>query len=75
MKMPPASQGRAGGHHSEVLNEQEICGKQACAIQWCLAKQNYQESACREFIDAWKKCSERVKEKQKLAQAAHTTKR
>ena len=34
------------------------CSKQACDIQWCLARRNYQEKHCQHVIDRWKKCVE-----------------
>jgi hypothetical protein len=37
------------------------CTKQACAIQWCLSRRNHQEEACRDYIDAWKKCCEKAR--------------
>ncbi|OWF38766.1 Cx9C motif-containing protein 4 [Mizuhopecten yessoensis] len=35
------------------------CQKQACDIQTCLQAKNYDESACRKFIEALEKCCER----------------
>jgi hypothetical protein len=37
------------------------CTKQACAIQWCLSRRNHQEEACRDYIDAWKKCCDKAR--------------
>jgi hypothetical protein len=39
---------------------QKKCKKQACAIQWCLARSNHIESRCAAFIQDWKECTERV---------------
>ena len=38
-----------------------MCKKEACAIQWCLAKRNHKEEYCKDFIAAWKACCERAK--------------
>ncbi|KAK3810099.1 MAG: DUF1903-domain-containing protein [Benniella sp.] len=32
------------------------CHKEACAIQACLTKNNYQESRCRDVIEKLEKC-------------------
>jgi len=40
---------------------QKKCKKQACAIQWCLARNNHMESKCAVFIQDWKDCSDRAK--------------
>lgn len=37
------------------------CKDQACAIQWCLAKNNHKEDRCRDIIDAWKLCCEKAR--------------
>jgi hypothetical protein len=39
---------------------QKVCSKQACAIQYCLARYNHQESYCQAVIDEWKKCRDNV---------------
>lgn len=36
--------------------EQIMCTKQACAIQYCLNRHNYQEKHCKAYVDEWKKC-------------------
>lgn len=36
------------------------CTKQARAIQWCLSRRNHQEDACKDYIDAWKRCREKA---------------
>jgi hypothetical protein len=41
------------------------CQKFACAIEWCLSRRNYNEEACKDYIDAWKKCHDKaVQQKQ-----------
>jgi hypothetical protein len=47
------------GNATNVGQEDEkrhACGKEACLIQICLEKWNYQESKCRVVIDEWRKC-------------------
>ena len=52
----------AGKKHAEdAPPEEKLCSKEACAIQWCLAKHNHQEKWCRLTIDAWRDCCARVK--------------
>ena len=52
--------------------EQTACKKEACAIQWCLARRNHQEKYCLDYIAAWKECCERARaaEAARLADAA-----
>ncbi|KAI9234277.1 MAG: hypothetical protein BYD32DRAFT_423913 [Podila humilis] len=39
------------------MSEQpQPCHKQACAIQSCLTKNNYQESRCRDVIEKLQQC-------------------
>ncbi len=38
------------------------CKKQACAIQWCLSRKNYQEKKCQAELDAYKNCCAKAKE-------------
>ena len=35
---------------------QKRCTKEACNIQYCLAKYQYQQQKCEEIIDVWKNC-------------------
>eukprot|EP00542_Grammatophora_oceanica_P017551 CAMPEP_0194033104 /NCGR_PEP_ID=MMETSP0009_2-20130614/5901_1 /TAXON_ID=210454 /ORGANISM="Grammatophora oceanica, Strain CCMP 410" /LENGTH=68 /DNA_ID=CAMNT_0038673725 /DNA_START=68 /DNA_END=274 /DNA_ORIENTATION=+ len=35
------------------------CAKQACAIQWCLAKRDHKENLCRAFIENWEQCRDK----------------
>lgn len=39
---------------------QKECTREACNIQYCLAKRNHQESRCKDAIDAWKTCCAKV---------------
>lgn len=36
------------------------CGEKACAIQYCLANYNYQESRCKKVIADWKECCDQA---------------
>ncbi|EQC39204.1 hypothetical protein SDRG_03409 [Saprolegnia diclina VS20] len=40
---------------------QASCQKKACAIQWCLARNDYQEKRCKLELDAYKACCAQVK--------------
>ena len=53
--------GKKRAQKDDVPPEQKACAKQACAIQWCLARRNHSETLCKAFIDDWKNCCERVK--------------
>ena len=50
--------------------EQSACKKEACNIQWCLAKRNHQEKYCMAYIDAWKDCCAKAKAKEAARIAA-----
>ena len=41
--------------------EQKKCVKEACNIQYCLAKYQYQQKRCDEVITIWKNCCEKAK--------------
>jgi len=43
------------------LKNKKPCQKEACNIQWCLARRNHDQKKCQEFVDAWKACEERMK--------------
>ena len=45
------------------------CQKEACNIQWCLARRNHDQSKCQEFVEAWKRCEERAKQAQERQEA------
>ena len=47
-----------GAVDSEAV--QSACQKSACAIQWCLAKNNHQQNRCQDQITAWEDCVSRV---------------
>lgn len=40
------------------------CKKYACAIQYCLERNQYQESRCWKEVGGWNMCCERVKERE-----------
>jgi hypothetical protein len=48
-------------HSDDAPIEQKMCKKEACAIQWCLAKRNHKEEYCKDFIAAWRACCDRAK--------------
>ena len=43
--------------------EQRWCRKEACEIQYCLARNNYQEAKCQHVIQAWEKCAENARKR------------
>lgn len=53
--------GKRSAQNNDAPPEQKLCAKQACAIQWCLAKRDHKEHLCRGVIDEWKDCCEKVK--------------
>jgi hypothetical protein len=53
--------GRRQAQNDSAPAEQRKCAKQACAIQWCLAKRNHKENLCQAYIDEWKNCCEQVR--------------
>ena len=40
---------------------QKKCMKQACAIQWCLARNDHKETKCEIYIQDWKDCCDRAR--------------
>jgi hypothetical protein len=58
---------REGGNNGDeettppLPPEQKMCSKQACAIQYCLARHDYQERYCKAFVDEWRKCRDRAR--------------
>ena len=51
--------GKRGAQKDDAPPEQKDCAKQACAIQWCLAKRGQKEHLCQSFIDDWRECTRR----------------
>jgi hypothetical protein len=45
-----------GKDRDELPPEQLLCTRQACAIQHCLARHNYQEKHCKAIVKEWEKC-------------------
>lgn len=41
------------------------CKKQACDIQWCLAKSNHMQHRCEPVIQIWKDCCENARKMEK----------
>lgn len=52
--------GKRGAQKDDAPPEQKHCAKQACAIQWCLARRNHQERLCQSVIDEWKECRDKA---------------
>ena len=57
------------GLRSNLPPEEIHCGKQACAIQYCLQRYNHQEKYCQQFISDWKKCRDQARLAEAAAQA------
>lgn len=47
-----------------------ICKKYACAIQYCLERNQYQERRCWKEIGNWALCCDRIKEREALQRAS-----
>ncbi|EJK54836.1 hypothetical protein THAOC_25504 [Thalassiosira oceanica] len=60
--------GRRQAQKDDAPPEQRLCAKQACAIQWCLAKRDHKEHLCKGAIDDWRSCVDKVR----TAEAAKT---
>jgi hypothetical protein len=50
--------------------EQRLCTEETIRIQRCMARNNHRQDRCKEEVEAWKRCRERVK--QAVAAAAVT---
>ncbi len=53
--------GRRQAQKDDAPPEQKLCAKQACAIQWCLAKRDHKEELCQNVIEEWQTCCEKVR--------------
>ena len=53
--------GRRQAQKDDAPPEQKLCAKQACAIQWCLAKRDHKEHLCQAVIDDWQACVDKVR--------------
>ena len=53
--------GRRQAQNNDAPPEQKLCAKQACAIQWCLAKRDHKEHLCKAVIDDWQACCDKVR--------------
>ncbi|KAG3027972.1 hypothetical protein PC120_g5121 [Phytophthora cactorum] len=62
----PASEDHLTSGTLKMATEKElcerVCKKQACAIQFCLQRRNYQESKCAEVIKRYYDCCAAAKE-------------
>jgi hypothetical protein len=47
---------RNGKNRGELPPEQIVCKQQACAIQRCLVRHDYQEKYCKAIVQEWEKC-------------------
>ena len=64
--------GSRSGQRNDAPPEQKACTKEACAIQWCLARRNHKEKLCQIYIDAWKECRDRAVERHGAVQTERT---
>ena len=53
--------GKRSAQNNDAPPEQKLCAKQACAIQWCLAKRDHKEHLCHGVIGEWNDCCEKVR--------------
>ncbi|GFH52321.1 hypothetical protein CTEN210_08797 [Chaetoceros tenuissimus] len=53
--------GRRQAQSDDASPEQKQCAKQACAIQWCLAKRDHKEHLCKAYREAWEDCCRKVR--------------
>jgi len=51
-----SGKGGRRGQGDNATSAEKNCTKQACAIQWCLARRNHSEKACKAFIDDYDNC-------------------
>ena len=65
--------GRRQAQKDDAPPEQRKCAKQACAIQWCLAKRDHKEHLCQNFIDDWQDCREKARAAAALEAASSTS--
>ena len=42
--------------------QQKRCTDEAILIQRCMARNNHRQDRCKEEVEAWKRCTSRVKE-------------
>ena len=54
-------QGSGKKQSDDAPIEQKKCKKEACNIQYCLARNNHIQKKCEDVITAWKDCCERAK--------------
>jgi len=52
--------GSRQAQNDDAPAEQRLCAKQACAIQWCLAKRDHKEHLCKAYREAWEDCCAKV---------------
>jgi len=54
-------QGSGKKQNKDADISQRSCTKEACAIQYCLARNNYKEQRCEHVIQQWKSCCNKAK--------------
>ena len=42
--------------------EQKLCIDESIRIQRCMARNNHKQERCKEEVEAWKRCTQKVKE-------------
>ncbi|KAL3846577.1 hypothetical protein ACJMK2_017553 [Sinanodonta woodiana] len=52
--------------------ELDPCQKEACEIQKCLQAHNYKESACKDVLEAMRKCCENFRSDSKCCSGIHS---
>ena len=53
---------------------QIVCKKEACAIQWCLARWNYDQKKCQPVVQRWDACCDAARERARLASGKSSSK-
>ena len=64
--------GKRQSKSADPCQKDKTCQKLSCDIQWCLSRSNYQQHRCKEFVDRWNKCCDRVRRKAQAKSPDHT---
>lgn len=54
--------GRRSRQDPDAPPEQTRCAEEAIRVQRCMARNNHKQQRCTEDVEAWKRCTKRVKE-------------
>ena len=54
-------QGSGKKQNEDAPIEQKKCKKEACNIQYCLARNNHIQKRCEDIIAIWKECCDKAK--------------